>query len=145
LDSPGSRIGILNAEDVGAYLPFVRTAHAQDKVVAATADIRVTARGLLPATVRVVSYRPDPGGRSDELPDQKPSSVTSMRTIHAQQLDGPAATFGVPAANVDGVTRCGADASFDIVRGYCPGTGSNHARSRTTPSRTGAGCVRAGW
>jgi hypothetical protein len=79
LDSPGSRIGILNAEDVGAYLPLVRAAHAQDKVVAATADIRVTARGLLPATVRVVPYRPDPGGRSDELPDHQPSSVTSMR------------------------------------------------------------------
>lgn len=51
---PG-RIGVLNAEDAGAYLPLVRSAHAQGKVVAATADIRVTAHGLLPATVRVVS------------------------------------------------------------------------------------------
>jgi hypothetical protein len=41
----------------------VRSAHAQDKVVAATADIRVTAGGLLPVTVRVVSYRSDTDGR----------------------------------------------------------------------------------
>jgi hypothetical protein len=61
---PG-RIGVLDAADAGAYLPLVRAAHAQDKVVAATADIRVTARGLLPATVRVVPDRSGPGGRSD--------------------------------------------------------------------------------
>lgn len=54
----GSRVG-------RAYLPLVRAAHAQDKVVAATADIRVTARGLLPATVRVVPDRSGPGGGSD--------------------------------------------------------------------------------
>jgi hypothetical protein len=50
--------------DAGAYLPLVRAAHAQDKVVAATADIRVTAHGLLPATVRVVPDRSGPGGGS---------------------------------------------------------------------------------
>jgi hypothetical protein len=53
---PG-RIGLLDAEDAEAYLPLVRTAHAQDKVVAATADIRVDAPGSLPVTVRVVPNR----------------------------------------------------------------------------------------
>ena len=61
---PG-RIGVLDAADAGAYLPLVRAAQAQDKVVAATADIRIAARGLLPATVRVVSDHSGPGGRSD--------------------------------------------------------------------------------
>ncbi|HET9971303.1 MAG TPA: hypothetical protein VFQ68_23915 [Streptosporangiaceae bacterium] len=65
---PG-RIGILDAGDAEAYLPLVRSAHAQGKVVAATADIRVTAGGLLPATVRVVPDRSGQGGRSDEFPD----------------------------------------------------------------------------
>jgi hypothetical protein len=60
---PG-RIGVLKAEDAGAYLPLVRAVHAQDKVVAATADIRATAGHLLPATVRAVSYRSDTGDRS---------------------------------------------------------------------------------
>ena len=58
---PG-HLGILNADDAGAYLPLVRVAHAQDKVVAATADIRVAVHGLLPATVRVIADRSDPGG-----------------------------------------------------------------------------------
>jgi hypothetical protein len=53
---PG-RIGILDAADTEAYLPLVRAAHAQDKVVAATADIRLDAHDLLPATVRVVPDR----------------------------------------------------------------------------------------
>ena len=64
-DKPG-RIGILNAEDAEAYLPLVRSAHAQDKVVAAQAEILRTAGGWLPATVRVVPRPSDPGGRSDE-------------------------------------------------------------------------------
>ena len=46
----------------GHTLPLVRAAHAQDKVVAATADIRVTARGLLPATVRAAPDHFGPGG-----------------------------------------------------------------------------------
>lgn len=54
---PPGRLGILNPEDAEAYLPLVRIASAQDKVVAATADIRVTAGRLLPATVRVVPDR----------------------------------------------------------------------------------------
>ena len=45
-----------------AYLPLVRFAQDQNKVVAATADIRVTSRGLLPAAVRVVPDRSGPGG-----------------------------------------------------------------------------------
>jgi hypothetical protein len=53
---PG-RIGILEAKDAEAYRSLVLAAHAQDKVVAATADIRVDAGGLLPATVRVVPDR----------------------------------------------------------------------------------------
>jgi hypothetical protein len=61
---PG-RIGVLDAADAGAYLPLVRAAQAQDKVVAATAGIRVTARGLLPATVRVVPDRSGPDGLQD--------------------------------------------------------------------------------
>jgi hypothetical protein len=65
---PG-RIGILDAEDAGAYLPLVLSAHAQGKVVAATADIQVTVSGLLPATVRVVPDCSGQGGRSDESPD----------------------------------------------------------------------------
>lgn len=52
-----ARLGILSADDAEAYLPLVRSAHGQGKVVAATADIRVTVRGLLPATVRVVANR----------------------------------------------------------------------------------------
>jgi hypothetical protein len=58
---PG-RLGILKAGDAGAYLPLVRFAHAQDKVVAATADIRPAAPGLLPVAVRVIADRSDPGG-----------------------------------------------------------------------------------
>jgi hypothetical protein len=65
---PG-QIGVLDAEDAEAYLPLVRSAHAQGKVVAATADIRVIGRDLLPATVRVVADRSDEGGRSEEFPD----------------------------------------------------------------------------
>jgi hypothetical protein len=61
---PG-RIGVLDAADAGAYLPLVRFAQAQGMVVAATADIRVTARGLLPATVRVVPDRSGPGDLQD--------------------------------------------------------------------------------
>ena len=53
---PG-RLGVLDAEDAGAYLPLVRAAHAQDKVVAAMADISLSARDLLPATVRVLPER----------------------------------------------------------------------------------------
>jgi len=55
---PG-RIGVLNAEDAALHLPLVRAAQAQDTVVAVTADIRANAGGLLPATVRVVTYRSD--------------------------------------------------------------------------------------
>jgi len=62
---PG-RIGILDAEDAEAYLPLVRSAHAQDKVVAAQVEILRAAGGWLPATVRVVPGPSDPGGRSDE-------------------------------------------------------------------------------
>ena len=61
-------IGVLDAADAGAYLPLVRFAQAQDMVVAATADIRVTARGLCPrpsASSRTVpdraAPRPDAG------------------------------------------------------------------------------------
>jgi hypothetical protein len=57
---PG-RLGILNAGDAEAYLPLVRVAHTQDKVVAATADIGPAARGLQSATVRVIADRSDPG------------------------------------------------------------------------------------
>jgi hypothetical protein len=53
---PG-RIGVLDAADAGAYLPLVRFAHARDMVVAATAGIRVTARG--------VPDRSAPGGSQD--------------------------------------------------------------------------------
>jgi hypothetical protein len=56
-NQPG-RIGILNAEDAEAYLPLVRAAYAQDKVVAAMASIGVTSDGLPPATVRVVRTIP---------------------------------------------------------------------------------------
>jgi hypothetical protein len=63
---PPGRIGVLNAE---AYLPLVRSAQAQGKVVAVTADIGVTARGLLPAAVRVIADRSDQGGRLAEFPD----------------------------------------------------------------------------
>jgi hypothetical protein len=54
---PAGRIGVLNGEDAGPYLPLVRAAHAQDTVVAATTDLRATAGRLLPAIVRVVTYR----------------------------------------------------------------------------------------
>ena len=53
---PG-RLGVVNAEDAEAYLPLVRAAHEQDKVVAAMADISLTARDFLPATVRVIPDR----------------------------------------------------------------------------------------
>jgi hypothetical protein len=58
-------IGVLNAGDSEAYLPLVRAAHAQDQVVAAAAEIRVTAR-LLSATVWVMVRPSDPGGGSGE-------------------------------------------------------------------------------
>jgi len=58
---PPGRLGTLNAGDAEAYLPLVRVAHAQDMVVAATADIRPAARGLLSATVRVIADRSEPG------------------------------------------------------------------------------------
>jgi hypothetical protein len=64
---PG-RLGVLNAEDAEAYLPLVRSAQAQGKVVAVTADIGVTARGLPPAAVRVVAARSGQGGRLAEFP-----------------------------------------------------------------------------
>jgi len=63
---PG-RLGVLNAGDAEAYLPLVRSAQAQGKVVAVTADIGVTARGLLPAEVRVVADRSGQGGRLAEF------------------------------------------------------------------------------
>jgi hypothetical protein len=63
---PG-RLGVLNAKDAEAYLPLVRSAQAQGKVVAVTADIGVTARGLLPAAIRVVAARSGQGGRLAEL------------------------------------------------------------------------------
>ncbi len=44
------RIGVLNAEDAGAYLPLAWAAHAQDEVVLKAAEIRA-AHGLLSATV----------------------------------------------------------------------------------------------
>jgi hypothetical protein len=59
-------IGVLNAEDAEAYLPLVRAAHAQDEVVAAAAEIRVTARRSLSATVWAMPGRSDPGGGSDD-------------------------------------------------------------------------------
>jgi hypothetical protein len=59
------RIGVLNAEDAGAYLPLARAAHAQDEVVPAAAEIRA-AHGLLSATVWVMVRPSDPGGGSDE-------------------------------------------------------------------------------
>ena len=59
---PPGRLGVLDAEDAEAYLPLVRSAQAQGKVVAVTADIGVTARGLLPAAVRVVADRSGQGG-----------------------------------------------------------------------------------
>jgi hypothetical protein len=59
-------IGVLNAEDAEAYLPLVRAAHAQDKAVAASAEIRIGARRSLSATVWVAVRPSDPGSRSDE-------------------------------------------------------------------------------
>lgn len=58
--SPG-RLGVLAASDAEPYLPLVRSAHAQGKVVAAMTD---TARGLPSATVRVIPDRSgqDSGG-----------------------------------------------------------------------------------
>jgi hypothetical protein len=53
---PG-RIGVLNVDDADAYLPLVRAAGARFEAVAAMVDIRVTADGLLPATVRVLPDR----------------------------------------------------------------------------------------
>ena len=58
-------IGVLNAEDAGAYLPLARAAHAQDEVVPAAAEIRA-AHGLLSATDWVMVRPSGPGGRSDE-------------------------------------------------------------------------------
>jgi hypothetical protein len=66
---PPGRIGVLNAEDAEAYLPLVRSAQAQGKVVAVTAGIGVTARGLLPAAVRVVADRSGQDGRLAGFPD----------------------------------------------------------------------------
>jgi hypothetical protein len=63
---PG-RLGVLNAEDAEAYLPLMRSAQAQGKVVAATADIGVTARGLPPGAVRVIADRSGQGGRLAEF------------------------------------------------------------------------------
>ncbi|MGH3193496.1 MAG: hypothetical protein ACRDOL_40825 [Streptosporangiaceae bacterium] len=40
----------------------MRTAHARDKVMAATADVGRRAAGLSSATVRVIADRSDPGG-----------------------------------------------------------------------------------
>ena len=54
---PPGRIGILDAGDAEAYLPLVRIATARGQVLAATADVSITARDLLPATVRVVPNR----------------------------------------------------------------------------------------
>lgn len=53
---PPGRIGVLNAADAETYRPLVRSAHAQGKVVAATAE--------LPATIRVIPDRSgqDSGG-----------------------------------------------------------------------------------
>ena len=65
---PPGRIGVLNAEDAEAYLPLVRSAQAQGKVVAVTADIGVTARGLLPAAVRVIADRSGQGSRLAPVP-----------------------------------------------------------------------------
>ena len=58
------RLGILDARDAEAYLPLVRAAHAQGKVVAATAEVRRTPRDLPPATVSVIPGPDpsDPGG-----------------------------------------------------------------------------------
>jgi hypothetical protein len=59
-DRPG-RLGILDAEDAEAYLPLVRSAHAQDKVVAAQAEFLPTAGGWMPTIVRAVPRPSDPG------------------------------------------------------------------------------------
>jgi hypothetical protein len=53
---PG-RIGVLEAEDAEAYLPLIQIAHAQDQVVAATADFRKPAYDFLPVRVRVIPNR----------------------------------------------------------------------------------------
>jgi hypothetical protein len=60
-NQPG-HIGSLNAEDAQAYLQLVRAARAQDKVVAAMADVGRQAADLSSATVRVVADRSDRGG-----------------------------------------------------------------------------------
>jgi hypothetical protein len=52
---PG-RIGTLGAKDGEAYLPHVQAARAQDKVVAAMANPRVTARGSFHATIRLGTF-----------------------------------------------------------------------------------------
>lgn len=57
--APG-RLGILAAEDAEAYLPLVRSVHAQGKVVATTADVRRTAHDPLAATIRVIPHRSEP-------------------------------------------------------------------------------------
>ena len=76
---PPGRLGVLNAEDAEAYLPLVRSAQAQGKVVAVTADIDVTARGLLPAAVRVVADRSGQGGRLAKFPDDPRHGGTSWK------------------------------------------------------------------
>jgi hypothetical protein len=65
---PPGRIGLLAAESADAYLPLVRWAHVQDKVVAATADIRLTDKGVAPVTVRVIPDRSDSGSQSRVTP-----------------------------------------------------------------------------
>jgi hypothetical protein len=119
---PG-RIGILNAEDTEAYLPLVRSAHAQGKVVAATADIRFTARGLLPATVRVVSGRSGPGGCPDEFPDD---------AHHGLDLRGGRGSRGL-AGRAAG--RAGVSA---------PVPGGGASVPPRPPARSGSGAYRAG-
>jgi hypothetical protein len=52
---PG-RIGTLGAKDSEAYLPHVRAARAQDKVMAAMANPRITASGSFHATIRPGSF-----------------------------------------------------------------------------------------
>lgn len=76
------RIGILDAEDAEAYLPVLRAAQAQDKVVAAQVEIRSTASGWLPATVRVIpkypteSLRPAAGRRVRPRRSHRPAGPT---------------------------------------------------------------------
>lgn len=95
---PSGRIGVLDTEDAAAFLPVVRSAQAQGKVVAATADIGVTAHGSLPATVRAVPDRSGQGGRSGHSPDDLSQDLDRHGRRGSRGLKRCLAGAGAPAA-----------------------------------------------